>query len=186
MRARKPASVVVLALCAAALPACHRDAALPAAVPRGSAATVIVFLATDCPISTRYLPELARLGAEFRDRGVAFAAVYPNARDGDAAVHEQADLLGAAFAPLRDASHAIVRAVTADTTPETVVLDARDRVLYRGRIDDRYADFGRMRAAATRHDLEDAIAATLAGSDVTAAPAPPIGCAIAPTADDEP
>ena len=41
-------------------------------------AIVLVFLASDCPISNRYLPELKRLNGEFAQKDVAFWLVYPN------------------------------------------------------------------------------------------------------------
>jgi hypothetical protein len=37
------------------------------------------------------------------------------------------------------------------------------QLVYTGRIDDRYVEFGRTRAAAEHHDLEDVLAAVVAG-----------------------
>ena len=41
---------------------------------------MLVFLASDCPISNRYLPELKRLDAEFAKQNVAFWLIYPKLR----------------------------------------------------------------------------------------------------------
>jgi hypothetical protein len=49
-------------------------------------------------------------------------------------------------------------------------------LVYSGRIDDRYVDFGKARQAASTHDLEAAIANTLAGKPVTPARTKAIGC----------
>ena len=149
-------------------------------LPLGANATVLVFLASHCPISTRYLPVLANIRARFAGRGVAFDAVYP---DGDELVDEvraHARDLGSGYLALRDPRHAIAERIGATVTPEAAVLGPRGELLYRGRIDDLYVDFGRSRPAAEHNDLQDAIETVLVGR--TPAPgAPPIGCAIMAT-----
>ncbi len=55
------------------------------AVP-GTQYVAAIFVATDCPISNRYLPEIARLSREFAPRGVRLWLVYPNPGDTLAAV----------------------------------------------------------------------------------------------------
>src|SRR5580692_2751021 len=42
----------------------------------GTRAVVLIFAATDCPISNRYVPEIARLDHELASRGVAFWWVF--------------------------------------------------------------------------------------------------------------
>ena len=77
--------------------------------------------------------------------------------------------------------HALVEAAGARVTPEAALFvpgAGGARLVYHGRIDDRFVEFGRMRPAPTTHELEDAIAAVLAGKAVPRASAPAIGCAI--------
>jgi len=50
---------------------------------------------------------------------------------------------------------------------------------YRGRIDDRVQDFGKIRPEASAHELRDAVEAVLAGSIPRRAGGPAIGCYIA-------
>ena len=80
---------------------------------------------------------------------------------------------------MRDPHHVVVNRVGAAVTPEAAVLDADGRVVYRGRIDDRYADFGVDRQHPSRRDLEEALTALLAGRPVTAPVMPAVGCFIA-------
>src|SRR5713226_7304400 len=47
---------------------------------------VLFFLATDCPISNRYVPEIQRLEKEFAGKQVVFWLVYPNADETAAGV----------------------------------------------------------------------------------------------------
>src|SRR4029077_9945651 len=84
---------------------------------------------------------------------------------------------GAAQA-LRDPEHALVKFVGATVTPEAAVY-AGGRVVYRGRIDDRYVDLGVERPAATQHDLADALAASLDGKPAPHPPPQAVGCFIA-------
>src|SRR5436190_3763064 len=44
-----------------------------------AAATVLIFVGCECPISNRYAPELRRLHDKFSPRGVRFWMVYPDA-----------------------------------------------------------------------------------------------------------
>jgi hypothetical protein len=68
-------------------------------------------------------------------------------------------------------------------TPEAAVYSAsRDGVrhlLYVGRIDDRVESIGRVRPAATTHDLADAIEAARQGRRSSRAAGPAVGCFIA-------
>ena len=65
-----------------------------------------------------------------------------------------------------DPQHRLVKLAKATVTPEAVVFGKNGEVLYRGRIDDQYAALGKKRAAATRHDLFDALDAITAGKPV--------------------
>ena len=78
---------------------------------------------------------------------------------------------------LLDGRHALVRLADATVAPEAVVFGRKGNVLYRGRIDNRYATLATQRSEATEHDLRDALDAIAAGKSVTHQP-PPVGCAI--------
>jgi hypothetical protein len=154
---------------------------------RGTRYIAAIFVATDCPISNRYLPLLAQLAHEFAPRGVRLWLIYPNFGDTLATVRaHQSQYAAAASLPQliapdpRFLAHAHVR-----VTPEAAILraDAMNQpVLWHGRIDDRYLTFGTQRPAATRRDLADALTAALAGRQPTPPAAPPVGCAIIPRA----
>ena len=148
--------------------------------PAGTKAIVFLFTSTDCPISNRYAPEVQRVVSEFASRGVVFRLVYPNPADEAAAIHEHmtAFSYAGAMEALRDPAHTLVKFTRAVVTPEAAVV-AGGRVVYRGRIDDRYVDLGLERPAPTQHDLADALAAVLAGKRVPHATTQAVGCYIA-------
>ncbi|HJZ74776.1 MAG TPA: hypothetical protein VKE51_23730 [Vicinamibacterales bacterium] len=152
----------------------------PFVAPAGVKAIVFLFTSTECPISNRYAPELRRLAGTFVPQGVLFRLVYPNPAEDAAAIREHmaAFAYAGATQALRDPRHALVKYVGATITPEAAVY-ADGRVQYRGRIDNRFVDFGVDRPAATEHDLHDAIAAILAGKPVPHPETQAVGCYIA-------
>ena len=149
--------------------------------PPGTRAVVLYFAATDCPISNRYLPEVARLHDLFRAQGVEVFSVYPNPGDTRALVATHDRQFGAAGETLLDPQQRLVHMAHARQTPEAALLvpdGAGWREVYLGRIDDRYLSLGQERPSATRHDLEDAIQAALAHRPVPQPGGPSVGCAI--------
>jgi hypothetical protein len=145
----------------------------------GAKATVLLFLAHDCPISNRYLPEIERLRAADAPRGVRFFAVYaePGLTPEQARRHRQE--YGVAVPAVVEAWRPLVRATGATVTPEAAVLGPDGALLYRGRIDDLYADFGTRRPRATRHELREALDAILDGHTVASPRTRAVGCFIA-------
>jgi hypothetical protein len=75
----------------------------------------------------------------------------------------------------RDTAQALVKKAGATVTPEVAIMKG-DQLLYRGRIDDRYVDFGKERPAPTKRDLEDALTAIVAGKSVALRETRAIGC----------
>lgn len=138
--------------------------------------TVLVFVATDCPISNGYAPELQRIMAEHRGDGTEIDLVYCDATADQAKAHMAA--YGYIGRALLDPNHALSARLGAHVTPEVAVLDDQGHLVYRGRIDDRYVDFGRKRQVATTHDLQAALDAVLAGRPVSMPMTRAIGCPI--------
>ena len=148
--------------------------------PPGTKAIVFLFTSTDCPISNRYAPEVRRIAEAFASKGVVFRLVYVNPAEEAAAIrgHMAAFSYAGATDALRDPTHALVKFAGATVTPEAMVY-AGGRVVYRGRIDDRYVDLGVERPAATKRDLADALASIVAGKPVAQATTRAVGCFIA-------
>jgi hypothetical protein len=144
-----------------------------------SGATVLLFVRTDCPITNRYAPELQRLAQEFKGRSVAFWLVYPD-RD-EAATHIESHMREYGFPgqALRDPKHVLVHEAHATVAPEAAIFNGAGKLVYHGRIDDRYVEVGKSRPSAQVHDLENAIAATLDGKAVSHSETRAIGCSLA-------
>jgi hypothetical protein len=150
--------------------------------PSGTRVVVLIFAASDCPISNRYVPEIARLHREYSS-GVRFWWVFPNPEDTAAVVSKHNREFSIAEFTVLDVHHALVRRAHATITPESAVFIAQDgtlREVYHGRIDDRYIALGQERPEPQRHELETAIGAALVGKSVSPPEGPPVGCVIEP------
>jgi hypothetical protein len=147
---------------------------------------VLVFAGGECPISDRYIPEIARLSKEFSTQGVRFWWVYPNAEDTASVVekHNREFSISekSGTGTVLDSKQTLVTWAHSTVTPEAavfVVEGDQPREVYHGRIDDRYLSLGQERPQAGRHELETAIGAALAGKPVPRPGGPPVGCSIA-------
>ena len=143
-------------------------------------ATVLLFIAHDCPIANGYAPEIQRIAAAYAPRGLAFDLVYvdPGFSAAQARAHEAA--YGYHLPALRDTAHILIRMTGAVVTPEAAVLAPDGRLLYRGRIDNKYPALGVQRTVITRHDLCAALDAILSARPVAAKMTQAIGCSIPP------
>jgi hypothetical protein len=138
---------------------------------------VLIFVRTDCPISNRYAPLIQRISAEYGGK-VGVWLVYPSRTATAEKIRQHEREYGYKLPALRDPQHALVTQAEVQVTPEAAVFDANHHLLYHGRIDDLYQDFGRARPAATTRELEDAIRAALSGKTAPTS-TPGVGCFIA-------
>jgi len=140
---------------------------------------VFIFVRTDCPVSNRYAPELKRLSDEFAPRGAAFSMVYADPAQSSEGIRQHIEQYGFPGAVIRDPGHSLVRRAKVTITPEAAVFSAAGKLLYHGRIDNRYVELGKAMASPTKRDLEDAISAALDGRPQPEESAPAVGCFLA-------
>jgi hypothetical protein len=149
----------------------------------GAQASVAFFVATDCPVSNAYAPEIQRVCRDYSARGVACSLIY---EDVDSTPHSPTMLQQvrkhldefkyAAMPAALDEDRKAAGAVKAAMTPTAIVVARDGAIRYRGRIDDSYAALGKKRQQVTSHDLRDALDAVLAGRPVPHPETEPIGC----------
>ena len=172
----------VLALLAGSLQIRGIDGSVLRPLEPAGLANVLFFVATDCPISNGYAPEIQRICGAFASRGVSCALVYEDARlsASDARKHLDDHRYGRMPAAL-DLDGALAARVRASVTPEAVVVNRQGAIRYRGRIDNFYAALGRPRQVVTVHDLQDALNAVVDGRPVAIAETKALGCFIVPS-----
>jgi thiol-disulfide isomerase/thioredoxin len=139
---------------------------------------VLVFVRTDCPISNRYAPLIRELSAKYA-HVAAFVLIFPDKDESAETIRNYRQEYGYKLSALRDPEHALVKKCQVKVTPEVAVFDAKRELIYHGRIDNLYRDFGKARRAATTHELADAVESARNGGTPPVASADGIGCFIA-------
>jgi peroxiredoxin len=152
---------------------------------RAARAVVLFFLATECPISNRYAPEINRLVADYAANGVSFYGVHSDPDIGAQAVRQHAQDYGFNFPVLMDPTQILAGRTGVTMTLTAVILSPEGELLYRGRFDNRYLDFGKYRDVDIKPDLRNALAATLTGQKIAEPVTKPIGCALPPPAKED-
>ena len=128
---------------------------------------VFLFVRDDCPVANRYAPEMKDLWRRFSPAGVSFWLVYPDPAATPESIRRHREEFDLPLPALRDREHRLAAETGVEVTPEAAVFDASGRLVYRGRIDDRWASFGRSRPEPTRRDLAEVLQALAAGETVT-------------------
>jgi hypothetical protein len=149
----------------------------------GGKAHVLFFIASDCPVSNSYAPEIQRVCKAYESKGVACALAYEDVTIDRSGVRKHLDTFAYRSVPATiDASRTLATRANVSVTPSAVVIDSRGQIRYRGRIDNLYSSLGKPRQHVTTHDLTDALDAVTAGQSVARAETEAIGCFIAPPA----
>ena len=120
---------------------------------------------------------MRRLYEEFAGT-VRFWLVYVDAERPVDELREHHSSFGYPFGALRDVDRALVALAGASVTPEVAVFDPDRRLIYRGRIDDRYVSFGVARRAPRTRDLHDRLSRIAAGEHLAFSEARAVGCYI--------
>ena len=149
------------------------------------AASVVFFVATDCPVSNSYAPEIRRVCRDYGPRGVKCSLIYedvdthPSAAPLDQQVRTHLREYGyLGFTAVVDRDRVAATRAKASITPQAFVIDRSGEIRYRGRIDNLYAALGTTRQQVTSHDLRDALDAVLAGGKVPRPETEALGCFI--------
>ena len=117
------------------------------------------------------------LSDKYSRDGVRFWLVYVDPRESEDTIRKHVREYGYRFGALMDRKHQLVALTKATVTPEVAVYSA-GKMLYRGRIDDRYLSFGKARQAPGQHDLADVLDAIRAGKHSRARTTHAVGCFI--------
>jgi mono/diheme cytochrome c family protein/thiol-disulfide isomerase/thioredoxin len=144
-------------------------------------ATVLVFVNNDCPLVRRYFPVLRDLEMEYRRKGVVFAAVNVGGGDSILEMARQPIDFDLPFPFVKDIGGKVAAYLGATRTPEAIVLDQKNVLRYRGRIDDQHRLGGSL-PQPTQTSLADALDAVLTNRPVATSETPADGCLIATAA----
>jgi thiol-disulfide isomerase/thioredoxin len=138
-----------------------------------SKAIVLMFIATQCPVSNAYNERMVLLVKEYGPKGIAFIGINSNKQENVEEIKEHAKEHGFSFPILKDNDNVVADKVSASVTPEIFVLNKKLEVLYHGRIDD-----SRRAPDVKSQDLRIALDAVLAGKPVAITETKAFGCSI--------
>ncbi|HLM54554.1 MAG TPA: thioredoxin family protein, partial [Pyrinomonadaceae bacterium] len=140
---------------------------------KGKSGTVILFVATQCPVSNAYNARMAKLAEDYRAKGINVVGINSNSTEPAAEIKQHAADNGLNFTILKDEGNRVADRLGAQVTPEAYLLDANGKLVYRGRIDN-----SRNGDSITATELRDAVEAVLAGRGVEKAEVRAFGCSI--------
>ena len=138
-----------------------------------SKATVILFVATQCPVSNAYNVRMEKLAKDYSAKGVKFVGVNSNKQESSAEIAEHSRENGFTFAVLKDKGNVIADRFSANVTPETYVVDGKGKLIYHGQIDNAQNE-----SKVKTRPLAAALDAVLAGQPVNKADVAAFGCSI--------
>jgi peroxiredoxin len=145
---------------------------------RNHKAAVFVFLLADCPACENYALTLNQLNEKYKANDIGFYGVFPGTYSKSGEMLSYKNTYKINFPLLVDKDKKLVKALKAKTAPQAFLLSKTGKGLYSGRIDDWMYAVGRKRTVITKHELQDAIDATIKGNKVPVATTVAIGCLI--------
>ncbi|HJT29946.1 MAG TPA: thioredoxin family protein [Pyrinomonadaceae bacterium] len=139
----------------------------------GKNGTVLLFIAVQCPVSNAYNERMAKLADDYKAKGIAVIGINSNVAEDAPAVKAHAAEHKLSFPILKDPGNKIADRLGASVTPEAYFLDANNKLLYHGRIDN-----SRNAAQVESNDLRNALDSALSGKAVEKTEAKAFGCSI--------
>ena len=122
-------------------------------------ATVVLFLATQCPIATAYAERIVALVKAYDEKDVQFIGINSNKQEHTNEILEYNKKYGFEFPVLKDPENNIADYFGARRTPEVFLLDAARVLRYVGAIDNSPKE-------PTKHYLQNALDLVIAGDDI--------------------
>lgn len=122
-------------------------------------ATVILFLATQCPIATEYAERIVALVKAYGEKNVQFIGINSNKQEKIEEISEYSEKYSFEFPVLKDPENKIADYFGARRTPEVFLLDAERVLRYAGAIDNSPKE-------PTKHYLRGALDLVITGKDI--------------------
>jgi peroxiredoxin len=144
----------------------------------GKQGTLVVFSCNHCPFVKAWQGRIASVGNAAKSKGIGVIVINSNdptdyPEDSYAEMQKRSKDLGFAFPYVVDATSDVARAFGATHTPEAYLFDKDGKLVYHGAIDDsKEAD------QVSKHFLQDAVDAAVAGTAVPVSETKAIGCSI--------
>lgn len=123
-------------------------------------ATVVLFLATQCPIVTDYAERIVTLVKTYGEKNVQFIGINSNRQENVKEISEYSEKHKFEFTVLKDPENNIADYFGARRTPEVFLLDAKRMLRYMGAIDNSPKE-------PTKHYLRNALDLVITGENIS-------------------
>ncbi len=140
---------------------------------KNSKAIVLMFIATECPVSNAYNERMAKIANDYKNKNIAFLGINSNKEESIEDIKTHALENNFEFIILKDWENKIADKFSAAVTPEIFVLSTNYEILYHGRIDD-----NRREKDVKSNDLSNALNEILSGKEVSMKETKAFGCTI--------
>jgi peroxiredoxin len=140
---------------------------------KGKNGTVLLFISVQCPVSNGYNDRMEKLAQDYKAKGINVIGINSNVTEDAESVKNHASEKHLTFVILKDGGNKIADKLGATRTPEAYLLDANNKLVYHGRIDN-----SQNPAQIESNDLRNALDSLLAGKPIEKTEAKAFGCNI--------
>ncbi len=109
-------------------------------------ASVIVFLLPDCPACESYSRTLNELREKYKNAGFEFYGIFPGKLNTPEEMISYQKRYKITFPLLQDPDNLLVKSMHAGIVPSVFLIDNKENILYKGRIDDWMYALGKRKA----------------------------------------
>lgn len=151
----------------------------PEVRPEKDEIRVYVFLHESCRISQFYTPTLKELHKKYSSKSIVFEGIFPNPKTEKEDIETFQKKYELSFDMVVDDKQGLTNKLGAMVTPEVIVYNlSKEKILYKGRIDDSYFRVGKRKQVTTTSELKDVLEAIQNGEPVNVEFKDAIGCFI--------
>lgn len=140
---------------------------------KGKNGALVVFLSAQCPVVRAYKDRINQIAADYQAKGINFIGINSNASESLDWVKSNIVEFNYKFPILIDKGNVLADRLNAQSTPEVYYLDATDKLIYHGAIDN-----DRSGNHVTENYLTAAFDASLSGKPIAKKSTSAFGCTI--------
>ena len=122
--------------------------------------SLFIFLSPECPLSQNYLPLFNSLKEKYTN-DISFYGIIPGKAYSPKVVRDFASTYNIQYPLLIDSLKSLSKYLQATVTPEVVLINNKNMLVYKGAVDDLLTDLGKRRVKTTSEYLKNAIAQSL-------------------------
>ena len=115
---------------------------------------IFIMTSSSCPVSKRYLPEIAKLQPQFAKAQLPVVLINPFPSEKESAIRSQLAAQPISAIYVHDKTKSFATTLAAKTTTEVFLIDRKRTLVYRGALDDQYGINYNLDAPRRRYLLE--------------------------------